>query len=184
MYYFILWTDFYRYQTKIIHQCACIEFIWWNTVDSLLTDTSVRQLCKMGNSVDLVPAFLYFLYLTLCKKGISQRGTLSSTPKDVRLLESWLNACTFWNWVHQITLRYPRTWNIHCWTLQRINYGVQNTLTITNTSAKKPTDEVIEMIPVWNFHFAVKPVVTLQNVGCFLRQSNLEFQYYCHAKEQ
>ena len=59
----------------------------------------------------------------------------------------------------------------------KINYGVQNTLNITNTSAKKPTDKVIEMIPVWNFHFAVKPVVALRNVCCFLRQSNLEFQY-------
>ena len=63
-------------------------------------------------------------------------------------------------------------------------FSVQNTLNITNTSAKKPTDKVIEMILVWNFHFAVKPEVALQNVGCFLRQSNLEFQYYCHAKEQ
>ena len=69
-------------------------------------------------------------------------------------------------------------------TAENNNYSVQDTLNITNTSAKKPTDKVIEMIPVWNFHVAVKPVVVLQNVTCFLRQSNLEFQYYFHAKEQ
>lgn len=66
----------------------------------------------------------------------------------------------------------------------KINHGIQNTLNITNTSAKKPTNKVIEMISVWNFHFTVKPVVALRNVSCFLRQSNLEFQYYCHVKEQ
>ena len=66
----------------------------------------------------------------------------------------------------------------------KINHGIQNTLNITNTSAKKPTNKVIEMISVWNFHFTVKPVVALRNVSCFLGQSNLEFQYYCHVKEQ
>lgn len=55
-------------------------------------------------------------------------------------------------------------------------------LNIRNTSVKKPTDKVIEMIPAWNCHFAVKPVETLQNVACFLRQSNLEFQYYLSRK--
>ena len=38
----------------------------------------------------MVPAFVYSLYLTLCKTDISLRWTLIAGPKGVRLGESWL----------------------------------------------------------------------------------------------
>ena len=40
--------------------------------------------------LDLVPAFLYSLYLTLYKTDISLRRTLTAGPKGVRLRGSWL----------------------------------------------------------------------------------------------
>ena len=55
----------------------CIMFS--NTVDSLLTDTSLKR------TLELVPAFLYSLYLTLYKTDISLRWTLTAGLKGVHL---------------------------------------------------------------------------------------------------
>ena len=59
-----------------------------NTVDSLLTDTSIRRDTSVNGHLELVPAFSYSLYLTLYKTDISLRRTLSSGLKGVRLGES------------------------------------------------------------------------------------------------
>ena len=59
-----------------------------NTVDSLLTDTSIRRTPLYNGQLELVPAFLYSLYLTLYKTNISLRRTASAGPKGVRLRES------------------------------------------------------------------------------------------------
>ena len=53
------------------------------TVNSLLTDTSVKRTPRVGP-----PAFLYSRYLTLYKKDTSLRRTHSTGPKGVRLRES------------------------------------------------------------------------------------------------
>ena len=60
------------------------------TVDSLLTDTSIRRTLLYNGRLELVPALAYSLYLTLYKMDISLRQTLSAGPKGVRLGESWL----------------------------------------------------------------------------------------------
>ena len=60
------------------------------TVDSLLTDTSIRRTLLYNGHLELVPALAYSLYLTLYKMDISLRQTLSAGPKGVRLGESWL----------------------------------------------------------------------------------------------
>ena len=49
-----------------------------------MTDTSVK------GHLELVPAFLYSLYLTLYKMDTSLRRTLSTGPEGVGLTESWL----------------------------------------------------------------------------------------------
>ena len=54
------------------HQYACTEFIWWNTVDSLLTDTSIRQICKMRN--------LDFIWLSWRRVSLKD-GHYVSLPK-------------------------------------------------------------------------------------------------------
>ena len=56
------------------------------TVDSLLTDTSIRRTLLYNGHLELVPAFLYSLYLTFCKTNISA----SAGPRGVRLGENWL----------------------------------------------------------------------------------------------
>ena len=56
-----------------------------NTVDPLLTDTSIRRTPLYNGHLELVPAFLYFLYLTLDKMDISLRRTLTAGPKGVCL---------------------------------------------------------------------------------------------------
>ena len=58
------------------------------TVDSLLTDTSIRRTPLYNGHLELVPAFLYSLYLTLYKTDTSLRRTLSAGPKGVRLRDS------------------------------------------------------------------------------------------------
>ena len=52
------------------------------TVDSLLTDTSVKRTLGVGPCLSLLP------YLTLYKTDTSLRRTLSAGPKGVRLRES------------------------------------------------------------------------------------------------
>ena len=60
------------------------------TVDSLLTDTSIRRTNMQNGHLELAPAFLSSLYLTFYKTDISLRRTASAGPKGVRLRESWL----------------------------------------------------------------------------------------------
>ena len=60
------------------------------TVNSLLTDTSIRRTPLQNEHLELVPAFLYSFYLTLYKTDTSLRWTLSASTKGVRLRESWL----------------------------------------------------------------------------------------------
>lgn len=60
------------------------------TVDSLLTDTSLRRTPLYNGHLELVPAFLYSLYLTFYKTNISLRRTASAGPRRVRLGENWL----------------------------------------------------------------------------------------------
>ena len=45
------------------------------TVDSLLTDTSIRRTPPKNGHLELVPAFVYSLYLTLYKTDISVKRT-------------------------------------------------------------------------------------------------------------
>ena len=47
------------------------------TVDSLLTDTSIRRTPLLNGLLELVPSFLYSLYLTLYKTDTSLRQTLN-----------------------------------------------------------------------------------------------------------
>ena len=53
------------------------------TVDSLLTDTAIRQTPLQNGHLELVPAFLYSLYLTLYKTDSSLRRTLAPEVSDV-----------------------------------------------------------------------------------------------------
>ena len=55
------------------------------TVDSLLKDFSIRRTPPKNGHLELVPAFLHSLYLTLYKTSISLRRTLTAGPKGVRL---------------------------------------------------------------------------------------------------
>ena len=50
------------------------------------------HLCKINGDLELVPAFLYSLYLTLYKKdtSIQDRHLNSAGPKGVCLIRSWL----------------------------------------------------------------------------------------------
>ena len=69
--------------------CSCSTMNWilsFYTVDSLLTDTSVKRTPRVGPCL----CCAYSLYLTLYKKDISLRRTLRAGPKGVRLGESWL----------------------------------------------------------------------------------------------
>ena len=59
-----------------------------STVDSLLMDTSIRRTPLQNGHLELVPAFLYSLYLTLYKTDTSLRRTLKVGSKGVRLRES------------------------------------------------------------------------------------------------
>ena len=47
------------------------------TVDSLLTGTSIRRTPLLNGLFELVPSFLYSLYLTLYKTDTSLRQTLN-----------------------------------------------------------------------------------------------------------
>ena len=55
-------------------------------VQSTLSERTPPQ----NGHLDLVPVFLYSLYLTLYKTDISLRRTLTAGPKGVRLRGSWL----------------------------------------------------------------------------------------------
>ena len=59
-----------------------------STVYSLLTDTSIRRTPLKNGHLELVPAFLYSLYLTLYKTDISLRRTHTAGPQVVRLRKS------------------------------------------------------------------------------------------------
>ena len=56
------------------------------TVDSLLTDTSIRCTPLQNGNLELVPAFLYSPYLALYKMDTSLRQTLGASEK-VSVLE-------------------------------------------------------------------------------------------------
>ena len=73
-------------QREIIAKMYCTNND--DTVNSLLMDTSTRRTPLQNGHLLLVPAFLYSLYLTLCKTDTSLRWTLSAGPKGVRLRES------------------------------------------------------------------------------------------------
>ena len=55
-----------------------------------LTDTSTRWTPRWNRYLELVPAFLYSLNLTLNKVDIALRRTLSRRPKGIHLREGWL----------------------------------------------------------------------------------------------
>ena len=57
--------------------------------------------------LELVPAFVYSLYLTLYKTDISLRWTLNAGPKGVRLEESWL-------YIYAVQLTLGLWKNKHC----------------------------------------------------------------------
>ena len=88
------------------------NFLWWYyhrsliTVDSLLTDTSIRRTPLWNGHLKLVPAFLYSFYLTLYKTDTSLRRTLSAVPKDVRLRESWLYIYSPWKKLKKKRMRF------------------------------------------------------------------------------
>ena len=52
-------------------------------------NTVYSRLHRNWHHLELVPAFLYSLYLTLYKTETSLRRTLSAGPKGVRLREGW-----------------------------------------------------------------------------------------------
>ena len=60
------------------------------TVNSVLTDISIRQTPLWNGHLEFVPAFLCSLYLTLYKTDIYLGRTASAGPKGVCLRESWL----------------------------------------------------------------------------------------------
>ena len=66
-------------------QCQLFSKGTVTTVDSFLMVTSVKN-----GHLELVPAFLYSLYLTLYKMDNFLRRTLSAGPKGVCLRESGL----------------------------------------------------------------------------------------------
>ena len=88
------WVSSYLTHRKQLVQftsaCCQPEPTVCGTVNSLLTDTSIRRTPPWNRHLELVPAFLYFLYLTLYKTDISLRWTLTAGPKGVRLRGSWL----------------------------------------------------------------------------------------------
>ena len=72
------------YDNMIEHKTLCQRALRRRgcTVDSLLTDTSIRRTPRVG------PCLFYSLYLILYKTDTSLRRTLSAGPKGVRLRES------------------------------------------------------------------------------------------------
>ena len=72
---------------KEVVNYSCSTMNWtlpFYTVDSLLTDTSIRQTPRVG------PCHCLFPLLTFYKTDTSLRRTLSASPKGVHLGESWL----------------------------------------------------------------------------------------------
>ena len=84
----------------------------WNTVYSLLTDTSIRWTPLKNGHSELVFAFLYFLFLALYKTDISLRRTHTAGPQGVRLRKSWLYrvGCGIEVWIFFFTLSGPKVY--------------------------------------------------------------------------
>ena len=74
-------------------------WLWYivcDTVESLITDTSTRRTPLYNWHLELVPAFLYYLYLALYTTEISLRQTLSGGPKEgLRRQLTVLLVCTW-----------------------------------------------------------------------------------------
>ena len=78
----------YRSKSSSCYWTKTLRIKKWATVDSLLTNTSIRRTPLYDGHLELVPASLYSFYLTLYKTDTSLRRTLSAGPKGVRLRES------------------------------------------------------------------------------------------------
>ena len=72
-----------------------------------LTDTSTRWTPRWNRYLELVPAFLYSLNLTLNKVDIALRPTLSRRPKGIHLREGWLYCSLGWSYNRMVTF-----WNL------------------------------------------------------------------------
>ena len=57
-------------------------------LDPMVWPPPIYSRLSLNGHLELVPAFLYSLYLTLYKTDTSLRRTLSASPKGVRLRES------------------------------------------------------------------------------------------------